>query len=79
MDITKQLTVNQIQGYLSKGAALLPHIYEHLLVQLYAMEQEEKVCMLPVSIFNLYHIRLKRKLTNRIAQHQIRIAKRKAA
>jgi hypothetical protein len=79
MDITKQLTANQIQGYLSKGAALLPHIYEHFLVQLYAMEQEKQICMLPVSIFNLYHIRLERKLTSRIAQHQIRISKRKVA
>jgi len=79
MDVISQLTVNQLQGYLSKGVVLLPHIYEHMLLQLKSMEQKNKLCMLPIAIFNLYHIQLKRKLLYRIAQHQMRIAKRKAA
>ncbi|TFG96275.1 hypothetical protein E4H12_11410 [Candidatus Thorarchaeota archaeon] len=78
MDATKQLTVEEIQGYLARGAVLLPHVYEHLLVLLERMEQDQKVRMLPISIFDLYHFRLRRKLTYRIEQDRIRQA-RKAA
>ncbi len=79
MDITKHLTVDQIQGYLVKGVVPLPLIYEHLLTQLEEMHQENNICMLPISVFDLYHIKLTKKLIYRIAQHQERKARRKAA
>lgn len=79
MDTTKQLTVDQIQGYLVRGVALLPNLYEHLLVQLESMVREKKACMLPVSIFDLYHIRLKKRLICRIETYKARTAARKAA
>ena len=79
MDTLKQLTVDEIQGYLSKGAALLPHIYEHMLIRLIEMEHNEKACLLPITIFDMYHLRLKRRLEYRISQHQARQVKRRVA
>ena len=76
---TKSLTAEEIQGYLACGVLLLPSIYEHMLVQLSKMEHNDLVCLLPISIFDLYHIRLKKKLVFRIEQYQQQTAKRKAA
>jgi hypothetical protein len=79
MDTTKYLTVEDVQGYLSKGVVPLPFIYERMLEQLEQLQQEHRVSMLPVAIFDVYHLRLKKKLIWRIEQHQARKSKRKAA
>jgi hypothetical protein len=79
MDTLKRLTVEQVQGYLARGVALLPYIYEDLLLQLREMEHGNKVCMLPIATFDLYHIRLRKKLIWRIEQHEAHKVKRKAA
>lgn len=59
--------VDEAQGYLSAGVTLHPHVNEQLLEALDLRERLHKdLCLVPLARFELYHIRLERKVRTRI-------------
>ena len=67
MDIN-DLTVDQIHGYLVSRVSLMPLVYERYLDEVVRLKNENKLSLLPLTIFEVYHLRLKRRITERIAQ-----------
>lgn len=52
-----KISVNEIQFYLSKGAHLHPLLYRTFLSDLYELQNKHKVCLIPISILQHYHIK----------------------
>lgn len=61
---------DDIQDYLGRGVVLLPNVYEVFLEKLMDKERERKLCLLPSTRLQLYHIRLERKVQTRINAHR---------
>lgn len=74
MKRTWDTIINDVQGYLARGIKLLPHVNYDFLEALSERERDHKLCLVPSSRFELYHLRLHRKLTARLKAKQQRIA-----
>lgn len=68
--------LDDVTGYLAKGAYPLPFIYSQFLTTLDEQERKNQVCMLPFARFEMYHKRLEAKIQQRI---KIQQQKRKVA
>lgn len=66
--------VEDVQGYLSSGIRPLPLVYSRFLEALMEMEYRKLVCVLPSPRFELYHIKLERRVRSRIATQEQRKA-----
>lgn len=61
--------VDDVQGYLARGVALLPSVNRQFLEALSDKERAAELCLVPSCRFELYHVRLYQKITARI-QHR---------
>lgn len=66
MDTPWKSHADDFQDYLARGVIPLPPAYAEFLEALSEREREHKLCLLPFSRFDLYHIRLERKVRERI-------------
>jgi hypothetical protein len=57
---------NLVQDYLMRGVIPLPSLYAEFLEALAEGEAKHQLCLLPSSRFELYHIRLEKRLWSRI-------------
>lgn len=58
--------VDDLQEYLARGVTPLPAVYAQFLEALAERERGHQLCLLPFSRFELYHIRLERKVLERL-------------
>jgi tryptophanyl-tRNA synthetase len=67
MDRDWDTIVDDVQRYLSCNVAVLSHVNEQFLEALAQRERTQKdLCLVPFARFQLYHVRLERKVRHRI-------------
>lgn len=64
---TKNVSVNDVQGYLTKGARVHPLLYTSFLEDLRNLEFERKLCLTPKTRLELYSRRVSAKIARRLA------------
>jgi hypothetical protein len=57
--------VDDVQGYLSRGVALLPDVNRRFLEALSEKERTKTLCLVPSCRFEIYHVRLYQKINSR--------------
>jgi hypothetical protein len=57
-----EINPDNIQMCLSVGIVVLPLVYETYLITLKRLSEKEVVCLLPSTVFELYHIHIRRKI-----------------
>lgn len=62
-----KINPDEIQMYLSRNIAVLPHVREKYLRLLKKQSANGTVCLLPSTIFELYHIDITRKINQLIS------------
>lgn len=62
--------VDYVQELLGRGVRIFPKMYYEFLENLMEMERDRKLCLLPSPRFELYHMRLERKVRERIEAHR---------
>lgn len=55
-----QPSIDELQFYLAKGANLHPHTYTMFLELLERLEKTDKVCAVPLTIFQRFHFKFKK-------------------
>lgn len=58
--LKRKVSIDKIQHYLSCGLTLHPHVYFFYVDQLSVLESKEKVCLVPDTIFQRFHLRFKK-------------------
>lgn len=61
-----KVKVDHIAMVQALGCKLLPHVNEQYLVELQNLEAKGMLSLTPITIFQLYHLRLRRKYGNAI-------------
>lgn len=51
----KNVSVDDIQFYLTSQVTIIPELYDHFLDSLNAMERQGQVSLLPIAILQLYN------------------------
>lgn len=74
MEDALDTTVNDVQGYLAQGIALMPRLNMEFLQALHEKELRREVCLVPFSRFELYHLKLEQKVRARIRVQELRAA-----
>jgi len=59
---TKDVSVNDVQCYLTKGAFVHPELYYTFLCELAEMEHKRKLCLLPQTRLQLYSQDVERRI-----------------
>jgi len=59
---TKDVSVNDVQCYLTTGAFVLPELYYAFLCELAEMEHKRKLCLLPQTRLQLYSQDVERRI-----------------
>lgn len=54
----KNVTVDDIQFYLTSQVTIIPELYDHFLDELERLERLEQVSLVPITIFQRYHRKL---------------------
>lgn len=57
----KQVSLDDIQFYAARSAELHPLLYNQFLDEIIKLENKNKLCALPITIFEHYHLRLAQK------------------
>ena len=65
---TKEVSVNDVQGYLIKGAEVHPLLYTTFLKDLESLEIQRKLCLTPKTRMELYSRRVSANLERRLAK-----------
>lgn len=64
---TKNVSVNDVQGYFIKGAKVHPRLYAAFLDDLRQLEFDRKLCLTPQTRLELYSRRVSANIARRIA------------
>jgi Mn-containing catalase len=64
---TKNVSVNDVQGYLVRGADVHPLLYYSFLNELTNLEISRKLCVTPQTRLEMYSIRVSQNITRRLA------------
>lgn len=59
-------TIDDVQLYLARHIRVLPHLYNEYLEALEHEQIKHKAVLTPTAIFQLYHIKLYKRLTRKI-------------
>ena len=59
---TKQISIDDIQFYAAHSAELHPLLYIQFLDEIISLERKHKLCALPMTIFEHYHVHLAQKI-----------------
>ena len=63
----KNVTIDEIQFYLTSQVTIIPELYDHFLDGLDDMERRGQVSLVPITIFQRYHRKLQRAKTSTVA------------
>lgn len=58
--LRKKVTLDDIQFYLACGAIPTPDLYDVFLKDLSILESNDKLCLVPITIFQRFHNKLRR-------------------
>ena len=64
---TKNVSVNDIQGYLTKGAKVHPLLYSAFLKLLVELEYGRKLCLIPQTRMEIYSKRVATNIARKLA------------
>lgn len=64
---TKNVSVNDIQGYLTKGAKVHPLLYSIFLKLLVELEYGRKLCLIPQTRMEIYSKRVATNIARKLA------------
>ena len=64
---TKNVSVNDVQGYLSKGAEVHPLLYTSFLNELVQLEFARKICLTPKTRLEIYSKRVAANIARKLA------------
>lgn len=70
MNASGQHVIDELQYFLGRGVRLFPNLYYDFLNHLKERERAHKLCLLPSSRFELYHMQLERRAQDRINTHR---------
>ncbi|MEM4258061.1 MAG: hypothetical protein QXL17_02775 [Candidatus Thermoplasmatota archaeon] len=56
----KKVSVDTIQFYLANGAKLHPLTYDYFIKELSTLEIKDKICPIPCTIFERFHLKLRK-------------------
>ncbi len=59
---TKQISIDDIQFYAAHSAELHPLLYNQFLDEVIKLENKNKLCALPMTIFEHYHLHLTQRI-----------------
>ena len=62
----KMISVDEIAFYYANHVRVLPNLYVRYIDGLSDLEHQRKVCLLPDTVLERYHLELSRRITNRI-------------
>jgi hypothetical protein len=66
--------VDDVQGYLAQKIGVLPPVFVDFLQALSDNEKAYRVCLLPITRFELYHYKLEQKVRTRVRYQRKRVA-----
>lgn len=61
--IKRKVSIDDLLLYIAKGCDIHPLLYDYLLDELEQMSIKGKMSLVPISVLQLYHRRLKRRQT----------------
>lgn len=64
---TKKVSVDEVQGYLTKGARVHPLLYASYLKELVHLEHARKLCLTPRARMELYSNRVSTSIARKLA------------
>ena len=59
-DLGTDISVDDIGNYFATGCIIHPLLYDYFLALLEEKECKNKVCLIPISIFHIYHKKLQK-------------------
>jgi len=60
----KQISIDDIQFYAARSTELHPLLYNQFLDEIIKLENKNKLCALPITILEHYHMHLAQKIKN---------------
>lgn len=58
--LRKKVSLDNVQFYMSRGAIPTPDLYDVFLEDLSILENNDKLCLVPIAIFQRFHNRLRK-------------------